>query len=154
VTATDLSVQDYSISILRDQATSSATGGVATPTPTASPRAATQVINSVAFFANSTSGDGSTMLEVAISPTFVTSTFSYTVNFSKSQSITQLRTTFTDPGLTIRVKINQGAFRTIPSTGASTSLPLVVGANTAILRVASSDGTVADYTFTLNRAAI
>jgi hypothetical protein len=86
--------------------------------------------------------------------TFSTSTFLYTVNFANKQSVTQLRTTFTDPGLTIRIKMNQGAFRTIPSSGASTSLALNVGANTAILRVASSDGTVADYTFTLNRAAI
>jgi hypothetical protein len=153
IVATDLSVQTYSISILRDQATSSATGGVATPTPTATPRAATQVVNSVAFYVNSTSGETSSMIEVSMTTSFNRAVSSYTVNFTKPQSITQLRTTFTDPGITIRVKINQGAFRTIPSTGASTSLPLNVGTNTAILRVASSDGTVTDYTFTLNRAA-
>jgi uncharacterized repeat protein (TIGR02543 family) len=151
--ATDLSVQTYSISILRDQATSSATGGVATPTPTATPRAATQVISSTKFFVNSAIGDGSIMLEISMTPTFSTSTFNYTLNFTKAQSTTLMRTMFTDPGLTIRIKINQSAFRTIPSSGASTSLPLNTGANTAILRVASSDGTVADYTFTLNRAA-
>jgi uncharacterized repeat protein (TIGR02543 family) len=151
--ATDLSVQTYSISILRDQATSSATGGVATPTPTATPRAATQVISSTKFFVNSAIGDGSIMLEISMTPTFSTSTFNYTLNFTKAQSTTLMRTMFSDPGLTIRIKINQSAFRTIPSSGASTSLPLNTGANTAILRVASSDGTVADYTFTLNRAA-
>jgi hypothetical protein len=151
--ATDLSVQTYSISILRDQATSSATGGVATPTPTATPRAATQVISSTKFFVNSAIGDGSIMLEVSMTPTFSTSTVNYSLNFTKAQSTTLMRTMFSDPGLTIRIKINQSAFRTIPSSGASTSLPLNTGANTAILRVASSDGTVADYTFTLNRAA-
>jgi hypothetical protein len=93
------------------------------------------------------------MLEISMTPTFSTSTFNYTLNFTKAQSTTLMRTMFTDPGLTIRIKINQSAFRTIPSSGASTSLPLNTGANTAILRVASSDGTVADYTFTLNRAA-
>jgi uncharacterized repeat protein (TIGR02543 family) len=153
IIATDLSVQNYTISILRDQATSSATGGVPTPTPTATPRAATQVINSVAFYVNSTTGETSSLIEISMNRTFDKAVSTYTVSFTNAQSVTQLRTTFTDPGLTIRIKINQGAFRTIPSTGASTSLPLNVGANTAILRVASSDGTVADYTFTLNRAA-
>jgi uncharacterized repeat protein (TIGR02543 family) len=150
--ATDLSVQTYTISILRDQATSSATGGVATPTPTASPRAATQVINSVAFYVNSTSGANANLIEVSMNYTFDKARSSYIVSFTNAQSVMQLRTTFTDPGITIRIKMNQGAFRTIPSTGASTSLALNEGANSAILRVLSSDGTVADYTFTLNRA--
>jgi uncharacterized repeat protein (TIGR02543 family) len=153
IVATDLSVQTYTISILRDQATSSATGGVATPTPTASPRAATQVINSVAFYVNSTSGNTSSLIEVSMNRAFDKAVNSYTVSFTNAQSVTQLRTTFTDPGITVRIKVNQGAFRTIPSTGASTSLALNEGANTAILRVLSSDGTVADYTFTLNRAS-
>ena len=152
IIATDLSVQTYSISILRDRATSSATGGIATPTPTATPRPANQVISSAKFFVNSATGDGTMLLEISMTPSFSTSTFSYTLNFTNAQSTTLLRTMFTDPGLTIRIKINQSAFRTIPSSGASTSLPLNTGANTAILRVASSDGTVADYTFTLNRA--
>lgn len=153
IVATDLSVQTYTISILRDQATSSATGGIATPTPTASPRAANQVINSVAFYVNSTSGNTSSLIEVSMNRSFDKAVSSYTVSFTNAQSVTQLRTLFSDPGLTIRIKMNQGAFRTIPSSGASTSLALNEGANTAILRVASSDGTVADYTFTLNRAA-
>jgi hypothetical protein len=153
IVATDLSVQTYTINVLRDQATSSATGGVATPTPTASPRAATQVISSVAFYVNSTSGNTSSLIEASMNRAFDKAVNSYTVSFTNIQSVTQLRTTFTDPGITIRIKVNQGAFRTIPSTGASTSLALNEGANTAILRVLSSDGTIADYTFTLNRAA-
>jgi uncharacterized repeat protein (TIGR02543 family) len=152
IVATDLSVQTYTISILRDQATSSATGGVPTPTPTASPRPASQVINSVAFYVNSTNSNTSNLIEVSMNYTFDKGRSAYIVNFTNPQSVAQLRTTFTDPGITIRIKVNQGAFRTIPSTGASTSLALNEGANTAILRVASSDGTVADYTFTLNRA--
>jgi hypothetical protein len=137
---------------LRDQATSSATGGVPTPTPTASPRAANQVINSVAFYVNSTSGNTSSLIEVSMNRAFDKAVSSYTVSFTNPQSVTQLRTTFTDPGITIRIKMNQGAFRTIPSTGASTSLALNEGANTAILRVASSDGTVIDYRFEMTRA--
>jgi hypothetical protein len=41
----------------------------------------------------------------------------------------------------------------IPAQGSSNTIALNVGTNTALLRVFSADGTTADYSFTLTRAA-
>ena len=145
IKATDGSFLDYTISILRDQTTKSTTGGVATPTPMASPIPATQVsFSSVKFIVNGN--------QVNISPSFSVNTSSYTASFSVNQSATQMQVAFTSPGITLRLQINDSIFKTIPATGSSTTIPLIKGSNTAILRVLSADGSLTDYTFNLTRA--
>lgn len=64
-----------------------------------------------------------------------------------------MSSTFTAVGINIKLKINNGPFLNIAAAGSSSSIPLIVGNNSAILRVTSSNGTTADYTFTLTRAA-
>ena len=146
VNATDGSSTEYTVTILRDEVTKSTTNGVATPTPASTPPPASTVsFNTVKFQVNG--------VDIPISPTFNVSTTSYSANFTKDQSATQLITAFTATGITLRIKINDSAFKSISSIGSSTSLPLFKGVNTAILRVTSSDGTLTDYTFSLTRAA-
>jgi titin len=64
-----------------------------------------------------------------------------------------MKADFTAAGVTLRLKVNNGPFTPIPNTGYSTTISLNVGSNIAILRVASTDGTSRDYTFTLTRSA-
>ena len=136
ITATDLSSQDYVISILRDQES----------TPIAS------ALTSAKFFVNAATNNDSGMIEVSMTPSFLTSTKSYTLNVANVNSATQLRIQYLGAGLTVRVKVNQSAFKTMPATGISASLPLIVGSNVVILRISSSDGTFVDYGFTVIRA--
>ena len=60
---------------------------------------------------------------------------------------------FTAVGVNLRLKVNNGPFRVIPTAGSSNTIALNVGSNTALLRVLSTDGTSVDYTFTLTRAS-
>jgi hypothetical protein len=146
VSATDSSTTTYSINILRDQSTNSETGGVANPTPVSSPVAASTVnFGSVTFSANG--------LQVPISPNFSTSVLTYSANFTVNESAAQMNLTFNTPGITLRLQINNSAFRTIGSGGVSQSLPINKGSNTAVLRVQSADGSLVDYTFNLFRAS-
>ena len=147
--ATDLSRLDYTIRVYRDTPTLPTGGSIATPAPSATPVAAGQVLSAVRFSVNVAGG----VSEVAVTPNFSRTTYSYSASFSVNQSATQLRADFTGVGITLRLKTNSGPFLPIPSTGSSSTVALNKGANTAILRVTSSDGTSVDYTFTLTRAS-
>jgi hypothetical protein len=146
--ATDLSSRDFTITIYRDTKTLPTGGSAATPAPSATPAPATQVLSAVHFLVNNVSGQA----QVDVSPTFSRSVYSYTANFSAIQSATQMSVNFSGAGVTLRLKVNSGPFIVIPNAGTSSLFSLYKGSNTAILRVASTDGTSADYTFTLTRA--
>ena len=141
---TDRDYVDYTITILRDQETKSATNNQATVTPLPNVVPADQVISSVKFLVNST--------EVNVSPSFNVSVTSYTVSFSVDQSAVILKATFTAPGVSLRVKTNNAPFRQMGASGESSALALNKGSNVVILRVISADGSLKDYNFTLTRA--
>jgi uncharacterized repeat protein (TIGR02543 family) len=147
--STDLSKQEFTITVYRDTNTIPTGGSSASPAPVATPIPANQVVSLVRFAVNTSNG----VSEVPVSPTFSTTTFTYSASFSVTQSATQLKADFTGTGVTLRLKVNNGAFRPIASTGSSSTVALNKGANTAILRVFSADGSSVDYTFTLNRAS-
>ena len=146
--STDLTRQEFTITVYRDTKTIPTGGSSASPAPVATPIPANQVVSLVRFLVNTANG----LSEVPVSPTFSTTTFSYTASFSSTQSATQLKADFTGSGVTLRLKVNNGAFLPIASTGSSSTVALNKGSNSAILRVFSADGSSVDYNFTLNRA--
>jgi hypothetical protein len=107
---------------------------------------------------NNSAGISSGSVEVALSPTFsvantVSNNGSFSAQFTNAQSATIMQINFTASGINLRLKVNNGPFKVIPAQGSSNTIALNVGTNTALLRVFSADGTIADYSFTLTRAA-
>jgi uncharacterized repeat protein (TIGR02543 family) len=149
----DKGSKEFTITIYRDTKTAPTGGSAATPAPTTTATPADNAISSVRFLVNNPSGNSSGMLEVDISPTFSRTTYAYTATFANTQSAALMKADFTASGVTLKLKINNGAFTSIPNTGFSSTISLNVGSNTAILRVTSSDASSVDYTFTLNRSA-
>jgi hypothetical protein len=151
--ATDQSNRTFTITIFRDTKSVPSGATSATPTPTVTPTPATQAVSAVKFYVNNATGIASGAAEVALSPSFSTGTLSYAASFTNKQSATIMQINFTAAGVNLRLKVNNGPFRVIPAIGSSNTIALNVGANTALLRVFSTDGTTVDYTFTLTRAA-
>jgi hypothetical protein len=148
--ATDQSRENYSISVTRDTKTTTTGATTQIPIPVATPASPGQVVSSVRFLVNSSNG----FSEVAISPNFSQTKYTgYSASFGANQSTTQMKADFTGVGITLRFKANNGPFLPIPSTGASATIALNKGTNTAVLRVFSADGTSVDYEFTLIRAS-
>ena len=152
-TATDQSNRTFTITIFRDTKSVPSGATSAAPTPTVTPTPATQAVSAVKFYVNNATGIASGAAEVALSPSFSTGTLSYSAAFTNKQSATIMQINFTAAGVNLRLKVNSGPFRVIPALGSSNTIALNVGANTALLRVFSTDGTTVDYTFTLTRAA-
>jgi uncharacterized repeat protein (TIGR02543 family) len=149
----DKGTKEFTITIYRDTKTAPTGGSAATPAPTTTATPADNAVSSVIFLVNNPSGNSSGLQQVDISPTFSRTTYSYTATFSNIQSATMMKADFTASGVTLKLKINNGAFTSIPNTGYSSTISLNVGSNSAILRVTSSDASSVDYTFTLSRAA-
>jgi hypothetical protein len=151
--SSDNGVKQFTITIYRDTKTAPRTGSTASPAPTVSPTPASNAVSIVRFLLNN-SGDISSGLQlVNLSPTFDRTIYEYTATFSNTQSAAIMKADFTAAGVTLRLKVNNGPFTTIPNTGYSTTISLNTGVNVAILRVSSTDGTSRDYTFTLTRSA-
>ena len=152
-TTSDKGSKQFTITIYRDTKTAPRSGSAATPAPTVSPTPANNALSTVRFLLNN-SGDISSGLQlVNLSQPFDRTIYEYTATFSNTQSAAIMKADFTAAGVTLRLKVNNGPFTPIPNTGYSTTISLNVGSNIAILRVASTDGTSRDYTFTLTRSA-
>jgi uncharacterized repeat protein (TIGR02543 family) len=84
----------------------------------------------------------------AFSPT----TISYTSSVINSVDKVTVTPTVNQANATVQVKVGSGAFETVASGSASLDLPLVVGANTILVKVTAHDETaVITYTITLTR---
>jgi hypothetical protein len=157
-TATDSSSKTFTITIYRDTKSAPTGATAASPTPSATPTPAAQALSAVKFYVNNSAGISSGSVEVALSPTFsvantVSNNGSFSAQFTNAQSATIMQINFTASGINLRLKVNNGPFKVIPAEGSSNTIALNVGTNTALLRVFSADGTTADYSFTLTRAA-
>jgi hypothetical protein len=148
-----MSVKEFTITVYRDTKTAPTGGTTASPAPTTTPTPAADAISIVRLLVNSSSDISSGAQAVSLSPTFNRNIYSYTASFTNTQSAAIFKADFTAAGVTLKLKVNNGAFTTIPNTGFSTTISLNVGNNVSILRVSSSDGTSVDYTFTITRAA-
>ena len=145
LTTSDKGTKQFTVTIYRDTLTAPTGGSVASPAPSAPATSASAALSAVTLSANGFS--------VPLSTTFSNSTYSYSASFTNTQNTAVMSSTFTAVGINIKLKINNGPFLNIAAAGSSSSIPLIVGNNSAILRVTSSNGTTADYTFTLTRAA-
>ena len=84
----------------------------------------------------------------AFSPT----TNTYTASVINSVDKVTLTPTVNQANATVQVKVGSGAFETVASGAASLDLPLVVGANTILVKVTAHDETTVNtYTITLTR---
>ena len=88
-----------------------------------------------------------------LSPTFSPTTTSYTSSVSNSTTSITLTPTVNESHATVQVKIGSGAYSTVTSGTASSSLPLSVGANTITVLVTAQDNSTTSYTITVTRAA-
>ena len=89
-----------------------------------------------------------------LSPSFASSTTSYTDNVSYPVSTVTVTPTVAQANATVQVQVNGGAYSTVSSGSASAALALNVGANTINVLVTAQDGsTTKNYTITVNRAA-
>jgi len=89
-----------------------------------------------------------------LSPTFVSSTTSYTASVLNDTSTVTVTPTRTQANSTIQVRVNAGSYAAVTSGSASGSLSLNVGSNTINVLVTAQDGTTtATYTMTVTRAA-
>jgi uncharacterized repeat protein (TIGR02543 family) len=151
--ASDKGTKEFTITVYRDTKTAPTGRSAATPAPTTTPTPAINAISSVGFLVNNGSGISSGLQTLNLSPSFSRTTYSYSANLANTQSVAIMKADFTAAGVTLKLKVNNGAFTTIPNTGYSSTISLNIGSNTAILRVSSSDGTSVDYTFTLTRVS-
>jgi uncharacterized repeat protein (TIGR02543 family) len=86
-----------------------------------------------------------------VSP-FSPTTTSYTASVINSIDKVTVTPTVNQVSATVQVKVGSGAFETVASGAASLDLPLVVGANTILVKVTAHDETTVNtYTITLTR---
>ena len=86
-----------------------------------------------------------------VSP-FSPTTTSYTASVINSVDKVTVTPTVNQVNATVQVKVGSGAFATVASGSASLDLPLVVGANTILVKVTAHDETTVNtYTITLTR---
>jgi uncharacterized repeat protein (TIGR02543 family) len=89
-----------------------------------------------------------------LSPTFVSSTVSYTASVTNATSSITVTPTRNQVNATIQVRVNSGTYTSVTSGSPSGSLSLSVGSNTVNVLVTAQNGsTTATYTITLTRAA-
>ncbi|MCX6185832.1 MAG: cadherin-like beta sandwich domain-containing protein [Bacteroidetes bacterium] len=89
-----------------------------------------------------------------LTPSFIASTFSYSVSVINSVSSVTVTPTKSDANATIQVRINNGSYTTVVSGSSSSALALNVGSNTVDAKVTAQDGTtIQTYTITVSRLA-
>ncbi len=89
-----------------------------------------------------------------LSPSFSSSTISYTASVVNSISSITVTPTKSEANANIQVRVNGGSYASVSSGTASSSLSLNVGSNTIDVRVTAQDGTtIKTYTITITRAA-
>jgi uncharacterized repeat protein (TIGR02543 family) len=89
-----------------------------------------------------------------LSPTFVSSTDSYTASVTNATSSITVTPTRNQANATIQVRVNSGTYSSVTSGSPSGSLSLSVGSNTINVLVTAQNGsTTATYTITVTRAA-
>ncbi|MBP1977876.1 FG-GAP-like repeat-containing protein, partial [Cohnella thailandensis] len=89
-----------------------------------------------------------------LDPVFVPATMGYAANVANGVSSLTVTPTLADSGAMAEVRINGGAYASVASGIASSTLNLNVGANTIDVRVTAQDGTTTKtYTVTVTRAA-
>lgn len=89
-----------------------------------------------------------------LSPTFVSSTDSYTASVTNATSSITVTPTRNQANATIQVRVNSGTYASVTSGSPSGSLSLSVGSNTVNVLVTAQNGsTTATYTITVTRAA-
>lgn len=87
----------------------------------------------------------------AISPTFSSGTFSYSVNLCSNSASTTITPTAEDATATIQYKINSGSYISISSGAVSSAIGLNVGTNTISVKVTAQNGTTINtYTIAVN----
>lgn len=90
----------------------------------------------------------------SLSPTFATSTTSYTASVLNETNTVTVTPTQAQANATIQVRVNSGSYASVTSSTASGSLSLNVGSNTIDVLVTAQDGTTtATYAVTVTRAA-
>ncbi len=89
----------------------------------------------------------------SLSPSFASATTAYSLSVPNATSGITVTPTANNPLATIRVRVNGGAYATVPSGNASLSLALNVGSNGIDVAVTAVDGTVRTYGITVTREA-
>jgi hypothetical protein len=95
---------------------------------------------------------------ISFSPTvnfglFNPNTDSYTATVARKISAVTVNTNFTGNGITVKISVNGGPQKAIPTSGKSETYALSVGSNTIVLRASSPDGSIQQYLFTITRAS-
>ncbi len=88
-----------------------------------------------------------------LSPTFASSTTSYTASVGNSTSSITVTPTVNQANATVEAKVGSGSYSSVTSASASSALALAVGDNTVSVRVTAQNGTTNTYTVTVTRAA-
>lgn len=89
-----------------------------------------------------------------ISPTFSSSTTSYTASVPMATTSITVTPTKQQDSAKLEIQLNGGAYTAIASGAPSSALTLSLGVNTINIRVTAQDGTtIRIYTLTVNRAA-
>jgi hypothetical protein len=90
----------------------------------------------------------------ALSPSFNSSTISYTANVANAVSNITATPTKSDANATIQVRVNGGSYANVVSGSPSSSQSLNVGSNIIDVKVTAQDGTtIKTYTITVSRSA-
>jgi hypothetical protein len=90
----------------------------------------------------------------AISPTFIPTTTSYTLNLPYATTVTDLTATVSDTNASMTLSLNGGTAVALTSEVASAYQTLLPGANTLAVTVTAEDGSTKTYTVIVSRATV
>lgn len=147
ITAPDKSTLTYTINVFKDvvtrdtaTVTSSNVEAIVSERTNEVPTVASSVITGITFTP-----------ALTLTPTFSLTTYSYNATAAATQSSVIVGTSFQGTGFAIKVRANNGGFKTVSNGGKSGPLSLVKGSNQLYVRVESGDGSIVVYTFTVTR---
>ncbi len=89
-----------------------------------------------------------------LSPTFNSSTTSYTATVPNATSSITVTPTRSNASASIHVRVNGGGYTSVNSGSASGSLALNIGSNTVDVRVTAEDASTKTYTVTVTRTSL
>jgi len=93
-----------------------------------------------------------TISQGTLSPSFISSTTSYTASVKNSVLSVTVTPTRTQANATIQARVGAGSYASVTSGSASSALALSLGSNTVNVLVTAQDGTTNTYTITITRA--
>lgn len=114
----------------------------------------TLTVNRAASLSSNADLSALTTTAGTLSPAFDAGTTAYTASVLFNVSSVTVTATKADPGATLQVRVNGGAYSSLTSGSASAALSLNVGTNPIDVLVTAEDGTTTKtYTITVTRAA-